>query len=45
MQRRDFLKKASVGAAVGAAATMAAPAMAADLPSIKWRLTSSFPKS
>lgn len=45
MQRRDFLKKASLGAAAGAAATLAAPAIAADLPSIKWRLTSSFPKS
>ena len=45
MQRRDFLKKASVGAAAGAAATIAAPAFAADAPTIKWRLTSSFPKS
>ena len=45
MQRRDFLKKASIGAAAGATATLAAPAIAAELPSIKWRLTSSFPKS
>lgn len=45
MQRRDFLKKASIGAAAGAAATMAAPAMAQAGPSVKWRLTSSFPKS
>ena len=45
MQRRDFLKKASVGAAAGAAATIAAPALADNLPTIKWRLTSSFPKS
>ncbi|MBK7899320.1 MAG: TRAP transporter substrate-binding protein [Betaproteobacteria bacterium] len=45
MQRRDFLKKATVGAAAGAAATVAAPAIANELPSIKWRLTSSFPKS
>ena len=45
MQRRDFLKKASVGAAAGAAATIAAPAIAQSLPTIKWRLTSSFPKS
>jgi TRAP-type mannitol/chloroaromatic compound transport system substrate-binding protein len=45
MQRRDFLKKASIGAAAGAAATIAAPAIAADLPTVKWRLTSSFPKS
>ncbi|HZX30214.1 MAG TPA: TRAP transporter substrate-binding protein, partial [Rhodocyclaceae bacterium] len=42
---RDFLKKASLGAAAGAATTLAAPAIAAELPSIKWRLTSSFPKS
>ncbi len=45
MQRREFLKKASLGTAAGAAATLAAPAIAADLPSIKWRMTSSFPKS
>jgi TRAP-type mannitol/chloroaromatic compound transport system substrate-binding protein len=45
MQRRDFLKKASIGAAAGAAATVAAPAIAQSLPNIKWRLTSSFPKS
>ena len=45
MQRRDFLKKASVGAAAGAAATIAAPAIAQSQPSVKWRLTSSFPKS
>lgn len=45
MQRRDFLKKASIGAAAGAAATFAAPAMAQSLPTVKWRLTSSFPKS
>ena len=45
MQRRDFLKKASVGAAAGAATTLAAPAIAQTLPNIKWRLSSSFPKS
>ena len=45
MQRRDFLKKASMGAAAGTAATLAAPAFAQSAPSIKWRLTSSFPKS
>jgi TRAP-type mannitol/chloroaromatic compound transport system substrate-binding protein len=45
MQRRDFLKKASVGAAAGAAATLAAPAIAQSQPTVKWRLTSSFPKS
>ena len=45
MQRRDFLKKASIGAAAGAAATIAAPAIAQPSPTVKWRLTSSFPKS
>jgi TRAP-type mannitol/chloroaromatic compound transport system substrate-binding protein len=45
MQRRDFLKKASLGAAAGAATTVAAPAFAQSAPNIKWRLTSSFPKS
>ena len=45
MQRRDFLKKASVGAVAGAATTLAAPAIAQALPNIKWRMTSSFPKS
>jgi len=45
MQRREFLKKASIGAAAGTAASVAAPAFAQSAPSIKWRLTSSFPKS
>ena len=43
MQRRKFLKTAGVGAA--AATTVAAPALAQGLPELKWRLTSSFPKS
>jgi TRAP-type mannitol/chloroaromatic compound transport system substrate-binding protein len=42
MERRSFLKKAGVGVAAGAAA---APALAAELPTIKWRCASSFPKS
>jgi TRAP-type mannitol/chloroaromatic compound transport system substrate-binding protein len=42
MERRSFLKKASAGVAVGA---MATPAMAAELPTIKWRLASGFPKT
>ncbi|MEW9900699.1 TRAP transporter substrate-binding protein [Chitinivorax sp. PXF-14] len=42
MKRRSFLKNA--GAAGLAAATVAAPAVAAE-PQIKWRLASSFPKS
>ncbi len=44
MHRRDFLKSAGAGAVAGLAT--AAPARAADnLPTIKWRLASSFPKS
>ena len=43
MERRSFLKKAGVGLAAGA--TVAMPAIAADAPTIKWRLASSFPKS
>jgi len=42
MQRRKFLKTAGIGAA---AATVAAPALAQAQPELKWRLTSSFPKS
>ena len=42
MERRSFLKKAGAGLAVGAASL---PAIAADAPTIKWRLASSFPKS
>ncbi len=42
MERRSFIKKAAVGAAAGA---VAAPALAQSLPTINWRLASSFPKS
>jgi TRAP-type mannitol/chloroaromatic compound transport system substrate-binding protein len=42
MERRSFLKKAAVGAGVAAAA---APAMAQALPTVNWRLASSFPKN
>jgi len=46
MERRSFLKKAGAGLAAGAAATtVSAPAIAQAQPTIKWRLTSSFPKS
>jgi TRAP-type mannitol/chloroaromatic compound transport system substrate-binding protein len=41
MERRSFLKKAAVGAAVAAPIA----AQAAELPTIKWRLASSFPKN
>jgi TRAP-type mannitol/chloroaromatic compound transport system substrate-binding protein len=42
MKRRDFLKTAGVGVAASA---IAAPAIAQSMPEVKWRLTSSFPKS
>ncbi len=45
MERRSFLKKASTAGAGVAAAAIAAPALAQGLPEVKWRLTSSFPKS
>src|SRR6476469_7351251 len=43
MKRRDFLKVSAAGAA--AAAAVASPAIAQSSPEIKWRMTSSFPKS
>lgn len=42
MKRRQFIKAAGLGAAGTA---IAAPAIAQSAPEIKWRLTSSFPKS
>ncbi len=50
MERRSFLKQAGVGLAAGVAATptmvMAqTPAASAQLPSINWRMTASWPKS
>jgi TRAP-type mannitol/chloroaromatic compound transport system substrate-binding protein len=46
MDRRSFLTKATVGGvAAGAAATLAAPAIAQENPTVTWRVTSSFPKS
>lgn len=41
MQRRDLLK----GAGVGLLAGITSSARAADLPAVRWRLASSFPKS
>ena len=42
MKRRDVLKVAGAGLA---AAAVAKPAIAQSMPEIKWRCTSSFPKS
>ena len=42
MERRSFLKNTTLAAG---AAAVAAPALAADTPTLNWRLASSFPKS
>ena len=42
MKRRQFL---TAGAGIAAATAVAAPAIAQSSPEVKWRLTSSFPKS
>src|SRR5687768_14075449 len=42
MKRRQFIRTAGFGLAAG---TVAAPAIAQSSPEVKWRLTSSFPKS
>lgn len=42
MKRRDFLK---TGALAAAATPIAMPAIAQSMPEVKWRLTSSFPRS
>src|ERR1700739_3103857 len=43
MKRRDFIKVTGIG--VAGAATIAAPAMAQSMPELKWRMTTSWPKS
>ena len=42
MKRRQFIRTAGIGAA---GAAIAAPAIAQSAPEVRWRLTSSFPKS
>ena len=43
MERRSFIRKASMGAAI--APVVAAPAIVHAQPVVRWRCTSSFPKS
>src|ERR1700724_922209 len=43
MKRRDFIKVTGLG--VAGAATVAAPAIAQSMPEVKWRMTTSWPKS
>lgn len=46
MQRRKFMRNVGAGsAAVVASTAVAAPAIAQSMPELRWRLTSSFPKS
>jgi TRAP-type mannitol/chloroaromatic compound transport system substrate-binding protein len=45
VDRRKFIRRASVGTAAAAATTLAAPAIAQSMPEVKWRMTSSFTKS
>ena len=45
MDRRKFMKTAGLGTAAAGATALAAPALAQDMPEVKWRLTSSFPKA
>ncbi len=45
MKRRKFLQVAGAAGAGLAASAIAKPAIAQSMPEIKWRLTSSFPKS
>ncbi|KQT48743.1 ABC transporter substrate-binding protein [Aureimonas sp. Leaf454] len=46
MDRRTFITKAGLAAgAAAASSTLASPAIAQDMPQIRWRLTSSFPNT
>ncbi len=45
MERRSFLKKAAAGSALGAASLSAEAGSAEALPTLNWRLASSFPKN
>src|SRR5579885_3746016 len=45
MKRREFLKAAGLSGVATTAAAVAMPAIAQSMPELKWRCTSSFPKS
>src|SRR5499425_1174844 len=45
MKRREFLKATGLTGAAAAATAVAMPAIAQSMPELKWRCTSSFPKS
>ena len=45
MQRRGFIKSAAIGGSALGATTLAIPAVAQNMPEVKWRMASSFPKS
>jgi TRAP-type mannitol/chloroaromatic compound transport system substrate-binding protein len=45
MQRRGFIKSAAIGASTLGATSLAMPAVAQNMPEVKWRMASSFPKS
>jgi TRAP-type mannitol/chloroaromatic compound transport system substrate-binding protein len=45
MERRRFIKTTAIGAGGVAATGLAAPAIAQSMPELKWRMSSSFPKS
>ncbi len=45
MKRRGLMKTAGIGSAAVATHAVAAPAIAQDMPEVRWRLTSSFPKN
>ncbi len=45
MKRREFLKAAGLTGVATAATGVAMPAIAQSMPELKWRCTSSFPKS
>lgn len=45
MQRRQFVRKGATAGMAGILASGTAPAIAQTLPEVRWRMTSSFPKS